>query len=228
VSIPALLRETSFAVDVETTGFSPLNGDRIVEIAVVRLTADATEEYVTLVNPMRDVGPIHVHGLTGDDVATAPMFGEIVGDLLDFMRGSVMVSHNIRFERDFLSTEFGAAGVFLPAIPGLCTLQLAYRYEKTIANHRLATCCAAAGVPFHASHTALGDARAEAELLRLYLGRAEAGGSDTLEALECVPCVFPFADGRTFHSPGAARLDPETGRGSLSRTWLASWRRWEL
>src|SRR5918999_5423268 len=40
----------------------------IVEIAVVRLFADATKEYVTLVNPLRDVGPAHVHGLTADDV----------------------------------------------------------------------------------------------------------------------------------------------------------------
>jgi DNA polymerase III epsilon subunit-like protein len=43
--IPPLLRDTSFAVvDVETTGFSPLNGDRVVEIAVVRLWADVTRE----------------------------------------------------------------------------------------------------------------------------------------------------------------------------------------
>jgi DNA polymerase III epsilon subunit-like protein len=43
---PPLLRETSFAViDVETTGFSPLRGDRIVEIAVMRLSAGRTTQY---------------------------------------------------------------------------------------------------------------------------------------------------------------------------------------
>jgi DNA polymerase III epsilon subunit-like protein len=31
------------------------------------------------VNPLPDVGPVHVHGLTADDVASAPMFEEIVG-----------------------------------------------------------------------------------------------------------------------------------------------------
>jgi DNA polymerase III epsilon subunit-like protein len=99
-----LLNDTSFAVvDVETTGFSPLNGDRIVEVAVVRLHPDTTEEYVTLVNPLRDVGPAHVHGLTTEDVAGAPMFQEIVGDLLEVLSGSVMVAHNIRFDRDFLA-----------------------------------------------------------------------------------------------------------------------------
>lgn len=89
--VPAMLEETSFAVlDVETTGFSPLNGDRIVEVAVVRLGADGTEEYVTLVNPLRDVGPAHIHGLTADDVASAPMFQEIVGDVLEIMNGAVL------------------------------------------------------------------------------------------------------------------------------------------
>jgi DNA polymerase III epsilon subunit-like protein len=93
-----------------------------VEIAVVRLFADATKEYVTLVNPLRDVGPAHVHGLTADDVADAPMFQEIVGDLLDVLAGSVMVAHNLRFDRDFLSAEMSSAGVFLPTVPSLCTL----------------------------------------------------------------------------------------------------------
>jgi DNA polymerase-3 subunit epsilon len=192
---PSLLRDTSFAVvDVETTGFSPLNGDRIVEIAVVRLFADATKEYVTLVNPLRDVGPAHVHGLTADDVADAPMFQEIVGDVLEALAGSVMVAHNLRFDRDFLSAEMSSAGVFLPRVPSLCTLELAYRFEPTIANHRLATCCAAAGVSYHASHSALGDARAETELLRRYLRKAEAEGLSSLELLGCDPSVFPIAD----------------------------------
>jgi DNA polymerase III epsilon subunit-like protein len=38
----------SFAVvDVETTGFSPLHGDRIVEVAVVKVSPTGTEEYAT-------------------------------------------------------------------------------------------------------------------------------------------------------------------------------------
>jgi DNA polymerase-3 subunit epsilon len=171
-------------IDVETTGFSPLRGDRIVEIAVVRLSADETTEYVTLVNPLRDMGPTHIHGLTDDDVADAPMFQEIVGDLLELLDGAVMVAHNVRFDQEFISTEFSSAGVFLPAVPSLCTLELAYRLQPGLLNHRLATCCASLGVSYQATHSALGDARAEAELLRRYLHRAESEGL-TLEALGC-------------------------------------------
>ena len=65
-----LLGSTPFAVvDVETTGFSPRLHDRVVEVAVVRLEhGQPVEEYTTLVNPGRDVGPTHVHGITGSDV----------------------------------------------------------------------------------------------------------------------------------------------------------------
>lgn len=212
--IPGLLREIPFAiVDVETTGFSPLTGDRILEIAVVRLNADSTEEYVTLVNPLRDVGPVHVHGLTADDVASAPMFGEIVGDLLEVMRGAVMVAHNIRFEHDFVSAEFSAAGVFLPQIPSLCTLELAYKMEPSLLNHRLASCCAAAGVPYYASHTALGDARAEADLLRRYLLRAEADGQTSLDSFGCVPAIFPSDDWPDLPRTGRRRARAGDGTG---------------
>lgn len=188
----ALLGDTSFAiVDVETTGFSPLNGDRIVEVAVVRVSPGSTDEYVTLVNPLRDVGPTHIHGLSAQDLADAPMFSEIVGDLLAMIDGSVMVAHNLRFDRDFISAEMSGAGVFLPAIPCLCTLELAYRLEPGLANHRLATCCAAAGLIYEGAHTALVDARAEADLLRRYLLLAEAAGTSTLDLLGCKPVVFP-------------------------------------
>lgn len=220
-AIPALLRETSFAVvDVETTGFSPLNGDRIVEIAVVRLWADATEEYVTLVNPLRDVGPEHIHGLSADDVAGAPMFQEIVGDLLEIMDGAVMVAHNVRFDRDFISAELSGAGVFLPAIPSLCTLELAYRLEPGLANHRLATCCASAGLPYYASHSALGDARAEADLLRRYLLRAEAAGLTTLDALGCTPVLFPTSEWPHLERSGR-RTERAEGRLGVAIPYLA-------
>ncbi len=182
-----------------------------MEVAVVRLTGGTSDEYVTLVNPLRDVGPSYIHGLTAEDVAGAPMFSEIVGDLLEMIDGAVMVAHNIRFDRDFLSAELSAAGVFLPAIPCLCTLELAYRLEPGLANHRLANCCAAAGMFYDGAHTALGDARAEAELLCRYLLKAEAEGLRTLKALGCVPVRFPTEDWP--HLARSGRRAVRTGNG---------------
>lgn len=211
--VPSLLLDTPFAVvDVETTGFSPITGDRIVEIAIVRIQGSSTSEYRTLVNPLRDVGPTEVHGLTNEDVESAPLFSEIVGDVLEMLAGAVMVAHNVRYDREFVSVEVSSTGVFLPAVPSLCTLDLAYRFEPGLVNHRLSTCCFAAGIPHFSEHDALGDARAEAQLLRRYLRRAEEQGLTTLRDLKCQPVTFPIDEWP--HLPCSGRRVERTGRAS--------------
>jgi DNA polymerase III epsilon subunit family exonuclease len=152
-------------VDVETTGLSPVD-DRVVEIAVVRVAGDGTivDEYATLLDPGCDVGPTFVHRITNDAVIGAPAFRDIVGDVLARLDGAVIVAHNAPFEDSFLAAELGRLGIAVPAVPALCTLELA-RNLLTGPNHRLETCCTTAGITLANAHTALGDTRATAALL---------------------------------------------------------------
>jgi len=87
-------------LDVETTGFSPLAGDRIIEIAIVRVSADRTiaDEYATLVNPPRPVAGSELPGITQQDVESAPTFEEIAGDVLERLEDLVVVGHNVRYD----------------------------------------------------------------------------------------------------------------------------------
>lgn len=87
-------------IDVETTGFSPRLGDRVVEVAAVRMSRNGAvlDEWSTLVNPGRDVGAIHVHGITAGEVLDAPTFREVAGDLVERLDGAVFVAHNLRFD----------------------------------------------------------------------------------------------------------------------------------
>src|ERR1019366_7311967 len=69
-------RRPGFAVvDLETTGFSP-QSERVVEVAVVVLDPDGSEvdAFCTLVDPQRDPGPTHVHGITAEMLVGAPTF----------------------------------------------------------------------------------------------------------------------------------------------------------
>ncbi|MCS7483172.1 exonuclease domain-containing protein, partial [Umezawaea endophytica] len=61
-------------VDVETTGIHPGRHHRVVEVAVVRLDTEGRvlDEWCTLVNPERDLGPQHVHGITAAEARLAP------------------------------------------------------------------------------------------------------------------------------------------------------------
>ena len=62
-------------VDLETTGVYP-SKDRIIEVAVVHLdvSGQLIGEFSTLIDPHRDVGPTHIHGITAADVMGAPGF----------------------------------------------------------------------------------------------------------------------------------------------------------
>lgn len=184
-----LLGTTPFAVvDVETTGFSPRLHDRVVEVAVVRLEhGKPVEEYTTLVNPGRDVGPTHVHGISGSDVQSAPVFEEIAGDVARLIDGAALVAHNLRFDRQFLDAEFARVTDTWPTHPGVCTLELAYSLDRGETSRKLEDCCDRHGIQLDSAHTALCDARATAALFIAYCEAAARRGFTTLEAIGCAP-----------------------------------------
>jgi len=207
-------------VDVETTGFSPRLGDRIVEIAAVRMREDGTviDEWATLVNPARDIGATHIHGITATDVVGAPEFADVAGDLLELLDGAVLTAHNLRFDRGFLSAEYQRSGHPLPDMPGLCTLALGCRLQPGLASHTLASCCADLGIDLTRAHEALDDARAAAQLLAAYLDLARTAGMSGLEALGCQPLTWPASlpalrrpCGRRHPRGGRAHLDAQAG-----------------
>ena len=168
---PLGTRKPRFAViDVETTGLSP-QGDRVVEIAVV--TTDpwgrVLDEWATRINPEGPVGASHIHGITEADVANAPVFREIVEVLNTRLAGAAIAAHHARFDLAFLRAEYGRAGWDLPYVPALCTLQASDYHLPSLDRRRLADCCWAVGVTLNDAHSALGDARATAQLLTAFM-----------------------------------------------------------
>ncbi|WP_106185878.1 exonuclease domain-containing protein [Umezawaea tangerina] len=160
-------------VDTETTGFAARGGDRIAEVAVVHLDEDGvvTDEWCTLVNPVRDLGPQHVHRISAAEVWHAPTFAEVAGALAARLANRVLVAHNLAFDARFLTAEFGRLGVEWPT-PGLCTMRLAADYLPGRAGRSLRACCDAAGVSLLDAHSALHDAHAAAGLFADYLRKA--------------------------------------------------------
>lgn len=162
-----------FAVfDIETTGFSPVHHHRILEVAVVLVDDHGNHvyEWETLVNPQRDVGPVEIHGLSGADLYSAPMFDQIAGELASILRGRVPVAHNLSFDASFLAAEYGRLGYTVPLGPtsGLCTMRLASLYLPS-GPRTLRACCDCAGYSIGTAHAALHDARAAAQLLSHYI-----------------------------------------------------------
>ena len=187
-------------VDCETTGFG--KRDRIVEIAAVEVdvdTGDVVDEFDTLVNPERDVGPTNVHGITASMVEAAPTFAEIAAALARRMHGSTLVAHNLSFDSRMLSQEFGRIDTTFVAGSGYCTLRAT--------SEKLGVACRRHEIAASEQHQALADARATALLLTRVYEAEEADRSGQGLA----PCHIGYIDGS-----GTPRTQRRTGMGMVS------------
>ena len=96
-------------LDTETTGLSPDNGDRIVEIGCVELInhVPTNNTYQVYLNPEKnmDPGAEKVHGLTNEFLLDKPKFIEIVDSFLEFIGDSNLIAHNADFDINFLNSE---------------------------------------------------------------------------------------------------------------------------
>jgi DNA polymerase III epsilon subunit-like protein len=84
------------ALDLETTGARP-GLSKITEVGAVRIEGlREVAQFGTLVNPMRPIPPMitQITGISQDMVADAPRIEEVIPDLLEFIRGAVIVAHN--------------------------------------------------------------------------------------------------------------------------------------
>jgi DNA polymerase-3 subunit epsilon len=160
-------------IDVETSGFRPSSA-RVISLAMLALDAEGHVEQsvVSLLNPGVDPGPTHVHGLTAEMLEDQPQFSEIVGDVVELVRGRTLVAHNVAFDYGFLVAEAELADVELPIDNVMCTLELARRLELGIDNLRLETLAAYWGVTQRRPHDAFDDAVVLTDVLAAALQRA--------------------------------------------------------
>ncbi|GGV33782.1 hypothetical protein GCM10010182_66960 [Actinomadura cremea] len=203
-------------IDVETTGLDPLK-DRIVEIAVRRLNADGTPDrfYSTVLHNDSGPGPTRVHGLTVGDLAGAPTFTEVAGDIAEMIDGAALVAHNAMFDSAMLLSEFARAGAAPDDLLVLCTLALARRFGSPGSSLTLVDCAEAECIPLARAHSAGHDAQTTAALLRRYLNRAEQAGHHYLDEIGATGAL---------PTPGWAPWPRSGRRQQRARTLAASHR----
>jgi DNA polymerase III subunit epsilon len=96
-------------LDTETTGLSPDNGDRLIEIGCLemvnrRLTGKHLHLYVNPERPSSQEA-IKVHGITDEFLADKPRFAEVVEQLVAYVAGAEIIIHNASFDVGFLDAE---------------------------------------------------------------------------------------------------------------------------
>jgi DNA polymerase-3 subunit epsilon len=111
-------------VDTETTGLEPTEGHRIIELACLELhdRRPTGRHFHRYVNPEREIdfAASQVHGLTREDLADKPRFGDIADEFLAFVEGAELLIHNAPFDVAFLNAELERLG--RPRVDSVCSV----------------------------------------------------------------------------------------------------------
>ena len=156
------IKLTEFVIfDVETTGLSPIDGDRIVEIAAVKVKgAQVVDRFYSLVNPQRSM-PLHatqVNNITEEMLLNAPVAADILPQMIHFIGGACVAGHNVRFDLNFLCYELSLIGRRLnDQTPAVDTLKMARDLLPYLSNHKLSYLARSLGVVVDQTHRAMAD-----------------------------------------------------------------------
>ncbi len=108
------LSKSLVVLDLETTG-TWIEKDRIIEIAMIRLNPDGTEQtFESKVNPCMPIPPVvsELTGIKDEDVKNAPTFTLIAAKVIEFLGDADLAGFNAeRFDIPLLNREFSDAGV---------------------------------------------------------------------------------------------------------------------
>jgi DNA polymerase III epsilon subunit family exonuclease len=147
--------------DTETTGLDPEAGDRIVEIAAIRLKKDAeVSRFSSLVDPGCKISEaaFNVNHISADMLKGAPKMRQILPDFFSFIKGSCLCSYNAAFDLGFLSNEARLSTQALPeGLMVVDILKMARRLLPTLERYALWFVAERLGIKKAQDHRALSD-----------------------------------------------------------------------
>jgi DNA polymerase-3 subunit epsilon len=155
------------AVDTETTGFDPVGGDVVIEVACVTIVnGELGETWSSLVRPARSIpaDASKIHHITDAMVAGAPGPAEVAAELRRACGAAPLVFHNAPFDLPFLAALLHAGGFPPLCNPVIDTLGLA-RGLLSASENSLSALARQLKLPPETAHRAAGDARTTARLL---------------------------------------------------------------
>ncbi|MCD6597375.1 MAG: 3'-5' exonuclease [Bacteroidales bacterium] len=161
--------------DLETTGINTVS-DRIVEISILKINPDGSEESLTMrLNPEMNIpeNVIEIHGITNDDVADKPTFKEVAKKIAEFIEGCDLAGFNCnKFDIPVLAEEFLRADIDV-------NLKKRKVVDVQVIFHKMEQRTLSAAYKFYCSkelvgaHGAEADTRATYEILKAQIDHYE-------------------------------------------------------
>jgi DNA polymerase-3 subunit epsilon len=167
-----VLANSIVVLDFETTGLSPDQGERAIEIGAVKLeNGIVTDRFQALMNPGRRINSFieNYTGISNRMLAVASPCAKVMTDFASFIGASNLLAHNASFDARFLEAEFARLG---RQVLGefTCSLLISRRIYQDAPNHKLGTLIDYKNIAADGSfHRALFDAEMTAELWLIML-----------------------------------------------------------
>jgi len=154
-------------LDFETTGLSPDNGDRAIEIGAVKIEDGiVTKRFQELMYPGRPVSSFieDYTGITNGMLSKSAPCHEVMERFSDFIQGQNLVAHNASFDKRFLDSELRRISSSYDG-QFVCSVLLSRRINQNAPSHSLSNLIKYKGIPSHGGfHRALFDAEMTAKL----------------------------------------------------------------
>jgi len=158
-------------VDIETTG----PGNRITEISIFKLQdGKVIDEFTSLVNPESNI-PYNITVLTGIDnsmVEDAPLFSDIVHEVLSITEDTVFVAHSVNFDYNVIRKECQRINLDFTR-KKLCTVRLSRKLLPGHRSYSLGKICKDLEIEIVGRHRARGDAEATVKLFNIMMALPE-------------------------------------------------------
>lgn len=166
----------SVVFDLETTGFSPYNGDEIISIGAVVMVGDEVKESETFhsyVNPKRSISEDveQLTGITNRMAADAPDLIEALHDFLDFVKQRVLIAHGSGHDKHFLNSALWKTSKVSLSHRLLDTMMIARWLHPRRPSYCLDSMLETYDIPVTQRHHALEDSLMTARMWSKMVGR---------------------------------------------------------
>jgi DNA polymerase-3 subunit epsilon len=172
--------------DLETTGFYPEKGDRVLSIGAVKMAGPHIEDNDTFYSLVKSDLPLSeeistLTNINAEDLRDAPEARDVLIQFFNFTKGHILVAHHSKHEKSFmqkmtwdlLKTRFEHRIID--------TSFLIRLLDSSIKSSQLEEVCNTCGIVIKDRHHALGDAHMTAQIWSYYLKIAQNNGYSNLQ-----------------------------------------------
>ena len=159
------MENTYLAVDIETTGLSPVK-DKIIEIGAVKVVnGEVCGTFSRLIDPQVALSQriVALTNITDEMLFGQPTIQTVIKEFLEFAGNDPLLGHNILFDYSFLKTEAKKQGLEFER-KGIDTLQIARVLHPELESRSLESLSHYYGIANESQHRAYTDALAAHEL----------------------------------------------------------------